>query len=166
MGRTENHSFGDKRVSDWRNGSDRLMQGFGNIAGPVRTRAKFSHRSQVTLFGGGQSVKADPKKTRIEFRQRKRSGEFGVGTVDRRSMSDVPTVFAPFLEKIGVAQRLMKNFGNRPVLETDQFLFGRHAQRRASGSRIEPVDRHEFEQSFSVGFCPTGLPYELRQSGS
>ena len=166
MCRAIDHSFGYQRTPHRRDGSDASAQTVSDISGAMRSGAKLGHGSQMALFARRQPIEPHPEKARVELRQSLDHRLPGIFPVNRRPVGQVPAVFAPFLQKIGIAQGLPENFRYRGVVKSDVRLRRLHAERGRGRIGVEAIHRDEFEQPLGVGFGATRLPDELRQSGS
>ena len=156
VGRAVDHALGDERVAYGSDRRDFPIQDVGDIARSVGPGPELRHGSQVALLGRCHSIEAHAEKARVEFSECLGRCAPRVVEFDRGSMGDVPGVFAPLLEEVGIAARPAQDFGDRAGVEGHTLLGRRHNQGVASVIIVEAIDGREFEQSLGVGLGVAG----------
>ncbi len=107
MTRAPDHAFADELRSGGTQRCRRPAEHFGDVARPVRPWPEFGHCAQVALLDGGQAVEPDAKEALIERCDSRCRSPVDIGERDRRRVSRVPRVLAPFLDEIWISVRLV-----------------------------------------------------------
>lgn len=67
MGRAVDHAFGNQLAPHGGYAGYAFPKSLRDISGAMRTGTEFRHRTQVVLFGGRQSIEANPEKAGVQL---------------------------------------------------------------------------------------------------